>query len=219
MRALLFDFDGLILDTETPEVEVWREIFREHGQEFLDDYWIRAIGRGAEEIAKTPYELLEDTLGYPVDRATLRHEERFEQRMAEPRPLPGVQALIEEAKRESVRIGVASSSKHEWVDTWLARLGLLDSFEAIVCAGDAPRAKPAPDLYLTLLDRLGVAPSEAVALEDSPNGVTAARAAGVFVVVVPNPLTRMLSLDHADARRETLEGVTLATLRALRSPA
>jgi len=103
---------------------------------------------------------------------------------------------------------VASSSHHRWVDGHLARLGLLDSFEAVLCAGDVPRAKPFPDLYQAACDALGVSPSVALALEDSPNGIRAAKDAGLYCIAIPNPMTSRLDLSHADRIRDSLEGTT-----------
>ena len=94
----------------------------------------------------------------------------------------------------------------------LERLGLSEHFDCIKCADDVKNVKPAPELYLAVVDELGVRPEEAVALEDSPNGITAAQTAGTFCVVVPNPLTRQLSADRADLRLDSLRDVPLAKL-------
>jgi HAD superfamily hydrolase (TIGR01509 family) len=127
-------------------------------------------------------------------------------------PRPGIVALLDDARACGLKIGVASSSKHAWVDGHLARLGLSDRFDAITCADDVARAKPFPDLYVKACERLNVDVKEAVAIEDSPNGIAAARAAGVFVTTYPNTLTRYLDVSAADHRVETLEGVTCAIL-------
>jgi len=113
---------------------------------------------------------------------------------------PGIRELIRLVKAAGLPLAIASSSRHEWVDGHLTRLGLFQEFDAICCADDVARAKPAPDLYLLALHQLGVRAGEALVLEDSPAGVTAAKAAGLTVFAYPNPLTSFLSLDHADAR-------------------
>jgi HAD superfamily hydrolase (TIGR01509 family) len=217
MNAFIFDFDGLIIDTETPEVEVWSAIFREHGCEFPESWWMNAIGRGAEQVVTHPEDLLEEQLGYPLDRPTFkaaRHERMM--RVIDAQPiLPGVVELIEEAKAEGVRVAIASSSHHAWVDRHLERVGLWDRFDEVVCADDAPRGKPFPDLYQEAMRRLGASPLETVALEDSANGLRAAKAAGAFAVAVPNSVSKLLDLRHADARLDTLAGVTVAQLREL----
>lgn len=214
LRALIFDFDGLIVDTETPEVEIWREVFLEHGTVFPDEYWINAIGRGADQILETPAQVLQRCCSTPIEAAVVKadHHRRVMAAINAQPPRPGIVALLEDARKCGLKVGVASSSKHAWVDGHLARLGLADRFDAITCADDVARAKPFPDLYLKACERLGVAPSEAVAIEDSPNGIAAARAAGVFVTTYPNTLTRLLDISVADHRVETLEGVTCAIL-------
>ncbi len=217
MRALLFDFDGLILDTETPEVVMWTKIFERHSVSFPTAYWVNALGRGASEIQEKPLDLLQRLVGRPLDLASLKaeyDEGRMELIHAE-EPLPGVVELIRSAKVSGVRTAVVSSSRHAWVDGHLSRLGLVEQFDTTVCADDVERAKPHPDLYRLALERLGVSAEAAIALEDSPNGVAAARAAGIFVVAVPNQTTRLLDLTHASSKLETLEGVTLQGLDRL----
>lgn len=218
LRALLFDFDGLILDTETPEMTEWAKVFRQHGVEFPMDYWAWTLGRGADEMVESPLDVLERLCGRSLDRESVEEgyrQRRMELIYAQP-PLPGVVDLLREAEAEGVRRAVVSSSKHAWVDGHLERLGLRHFFEMTVCADDVERAKPYPDLYLMALERMELMPSEAIALEDSPNGTRAAIGAGLFCVVVPNHVTRMLDVSHASARLESLEGIGLAGLRALR---
>lgn len=117
-----------------------------------------------------------------------------------------------DAKRLGLGIGLASSSTHEWVDAHLARLGLLERFDVVRCRDDVATAKPEPDLYLSALELLGVGPSEAIALEDSPNGVLAAKRAGIFCVAVPNTLTRQLPLPNANLILESLDKMPLPRL-------
>jgi HAD superfamily hydrolase (TIGR01509 family) len=217
LKALIFDFDGLIVDTETPEVEIWRQVFVEHGTEFPDEYWINAIGRGADQILETPVQVLQRCCTGPVEAEAVKadHHRRVMAAIHAQPPRPGIVALLEDAKKCGLKTGVASSSKHPWVDGHLERLGLTHWFDAITCADDVERAKPFPDLYLKACERLGVEPHEAVALEDSPNGIAAARAAGVFVATYPNTLTRLLDISAANHRVDTLEGVTCAMLGEL----
>lgn len=217
LKALIFDFDGLILDTETPEVRAWQKIFRSKGAEFPDAWWMNAIGRGADQITEHPCDLLDRQLGYPCLRSEVNAE--YEQlRMSAieaSETLPGIRDLIIKAKEAGLKLGVASSSKHVWVDRHLTRLGLFDSFEAIVCADDVELAKPHPDLYLSVCALLGVDPTEAVALEDSPNGIKAAKAAGLFCIVIPNSCTIQLNLSEADHRVDSAKELSLETLHNL----
>ncbi|MBN9502550.1 MAG: hypothetical protein BGO01_17885 [Armatimonadetes bacterium 55-13] len=210
LTALVFDFDGLILDTETPEFEAWTTIFQARGHQFPDEWWMHAIGRGADQITETPIDLLQRQMGEPLDHTAIagEYEHLRMARINSLDALPGVRALIAHSKQNGVRLAVASSSHHRWVDGHLARLGLLDSFEAVLCAGDVPRAKPFPDLYQAACDALGVSPSVALALEDSPNGIRAAKDAGLYCIAIPNPMTSRLDLSHADRIRDSLEGTT-----------
>jgi beta-phosphoglucomutase-like phosphatase (HAD superfamily) len=112
-----------------------------------------------------------------------------------------------------LKTAVVSSSDTAWIERHLGRLGRLEGLDAIVAAnGDTSRAKPRPDLYLEALERLGLEPAEAIAFEDSPNGIRAAKAAGVACVAVPGPTTATLALDEADLVLESLADVPLAEL-------
>jgi len=198
IRALIFDFDGLILDSETPTFTSWAEVFRSQGAELRLEVWSRYIGlvHGSFD----PQEHLERALGRPVDMAPLRAEKRrrfLEMVLAQP-VMPGVLDYLDGARRLGLKAAVASSAPGEYVRGELLRLGLFERFDAVKCGEDAPRCKPAPDLYLAAAGALGVAPGEAVALEDSPNGVAAAKAAGLYCVAVPNAVTCGLDLSAAD---------------------
>lgn len=216
-RALVFDFDGLIMDTETPEVEAWETIFREHGFEFPEEWWVQAVGRGAEQMAETPIHVLERKVGRSLDHEALHavYEERRMNVINALDALPGVRELIDEAKRSGIALAVASSSKHDWVDTHLTRIGLFDRFDAILCADDVQQAKPFPDLYLAACAALDAEPSRSLALEDSPNGIRAAKDAGLWCITIPNPQTAHLDLSQADIRLETLSGITIDRLDKL----
>ncbi len=217
LRALIFDFDGLILDTETPEVRAWQRVFRDRGAEFPDAWWIHAIGRGAEQILESPCDLLDRQLGYPCERREVEEEyQRLRMSAIEAADaLPGVRDLISEARESGLRLGIASSSKHAWVDRHLDRLGLLDLFEAILCADDVENAKPFPDLYLGACERLEVVPRESTALEDSPNGIRAAKSAGLWCVAIPNPCTVQLNLSEADHRVDSAAELDIPFLHTL----
>jgi HAD superfamily hydrolase (TIGR01509 family) len=216
--ALVFDFDGLILDTESCTYETTAGIFAEHGETLDLAWWHSIIG-----TADHPHwsEILSDRLGRPVDRAALvarREARRFEVLQALP-PCAGVVELLDDAAAEGFRVAIASSSGLEWVDGHLARLGLRSRFAAVVTrddlSGAGARTKPAPDLFLLAADRLGVEPAHCVAFEDSPNGVAAARAAGMVVVGVPGPMTVGLDMSAADLLVPSLAEIDLATLRKL----
>lgn len=215
LKALIFDFDGLILDTETPEYRTWQTIYREHGFELPHDEWSRIVGGYGLSNFDAADHLAHLSQGR-LDPAPLR------QRLAEESlaiihaqaALPGVHAMLEAAKTHGLKLAIASSSPHSWVDAHAQRLGLFHYFDQVICADDvAPgRTKPNPDLFLLALEQLGVEKEAAVIFEDSPNGALAANRAGVFVVAVPNPVTALLDLSHADLVVNSLAELTLADL-------
>jgi len=214
IRALVFDFDGLILDTEVPAYQAWAEIYREHGVELALERWLDYIGREGGWF--DAYAHLEELTGTPVDRDALkaRRATRRDELVAANALLAGVVELFREAKERGLKVGIASSSRREWVCGHLERLAFIEGWDAIACFDDVGVAKPKPDLYLRVVEQLGVAPHEAIALEDSPNGIAAAKAAGLRCVAVPGPLTKDLDLTAADVRLPSLGGLTLDTLLA-----
>lgn len=214
LRAVIFDFDGLIADTEWPEYRSVAEQFERHGLAFPPEDWVGVIGSSWDVDWLGD---LERRLGRPVDRdAVVLHRRALLQAfLADLSVLPGVVALLEAARAAGVGTAVASSSPRSWVEPHLERFGLSDHFDAVRTRDDVELAKPAPDLFLAACRALGVDPGEAVALEDSAHGATAARAAGVRCVVVPNRLTVLSDLSHADLRCESLADVGLVDLVAL----
>lgn len=213
VRALIFDFDGLILETETPAYQAWVEIYREFGHELPKELWLDYIGREGGWFDALAY--LEGLIGAREDRdaiASRRDARKTELVMAAAEPA-GLRALLDDARRRGLRLGVCSSSTPKWVLGHLERLALLAFFTHVQCR-DRPelRAKPAPDLYLAACAGLGVRPDEAIAFEDSRNGMLAAQAAGMRCVVVPNELTIAMDLDGADHRFESLAAISLGAL-------
>ncbi len=215
IEALIFDFDGLILDTETPEKVVWDSIYREHGREFPLDEWVKTIGGYGVSNFDPADHLARLTR---LEAAPLRARYRLEaDRVINANPiLPGVEAMIDAGKNRGLKLAIASSSPHSWVDAHLARLELACRFDSVICGDDVAsgRTKPNPDLFLLALDRLEVPNEAAVVFEDSPNGVRAARAAGIFVVAVPNPLTERMGVDGADLTVKSLADLSLTDLLA-----
>lgn len=198
IKAVIFDFDGLILDTESPEFQAWREVFTAHGHELRANLWADLVGRPRTYFDM--YAHFKELNGPLTDIETLRRERRARvlQLVLEQPILPGVREYLEEAREMGMKIGLASSSGGGYVRGHLRRLELLDYFHVTKCFEDTDLHKPDPEPYLAVLDEMSVLPSEAVAFEDSPNGVAAARAAGIFCVAVPNPITQCLSLAHAN---------------------
>jgi HAD superfamily hydrolase (TIGR01509 family) len=214
-KALLFDFDGLILDTETAEFHVWQSIYREYGQEMLAETWGQVVGGYGLSNFDGAIHLVE-LVGNGLNARELhaRYRSESDALILQQPVLPGVVDYLDDARRLGLRLAVASSSPHSWVDTHLARLGLADRFDVIICRDDVPpgRTKPHPDLFLKALDALGVKADEAIVFEDSPNGVNAARAAGIFVVAVPNPITTLLKTNGANLTLDSLAQISLVEM-------
>ncbi len=215
IRALVFDFDGIVIDTETPDFMTWRQAFEDHGVSLDRELWEGFIGSGLGNFDVSRH--LEEMAGRPIDTETVRAERRARYLAAvDANPvLPGVEDMIAEARARGLRLGVASSSTREWVEGHLARRGLRGYFDAVRCRDDVAATKPDPELFTSAVAALGVDPESAIAIEDSANGTTAAKRAGLFCVVVPNAMTSSMRLDHADLRLESLADVSLGDLVAL----
>ncbi|MEA2635806.1 MAG: hypothetical protein QOH92_2573 [Chloroflexota bacterium] len=212
IKALVFDFDGLIVDTEVPIFRAWQRIYREHGQELPLDRWLTIIGTSSGSF--DPVQELGERLGERLDEGALDALERlyYAEATALQQLLPGVDDYLTLAPQFGLKTAVASSSTRKWVMEHLERFGIGRKFDAIVCREDVKKTKPDPELYRTALQRLEVQPDEAIALEDSTNGILAAKAAGLYCVVVPNLLTADLDLTEADLRLLSLEAMSLPTL-------
>ena len=209
VRALVFDFDGLILDTEVPVYQAWAEVYEQHGQELSVAFWKSIVGHAVSSF--DPLHELERRLGRTLDRSAIQTA-RLSRQAELVAALPiaaGVRAWRDEAVQMGVALGVASNSSRTWVAGHLKRLGL-DGWSCICCAEDVGAAKPAPDVYLAVLRCLGVRGSDAVAVEDSAAGVRAARDAGLYVVAVPSTLTADHDLSEADLLLCSLTDSTFA---------
>ncbi len=211
-KAIIFDFDGLILDTEVPEYEAWSSVYRAHGVELELSVWVPHIGRGIEGF--DVYHHLETLVSRPIHRgeARRRHRTIFDGMLDGAGPMPGVEDYIASARDLEIRLGIASSSTRSWVIPKLEHIGLANAFDTIVCADDVGSSKPDPASYLTALGNLGVTAEQALALEDSPTGVLGAKNAGLTCIAVPGVMTRDLSFPRADFRLESLADMPLADL-------
>ncbi|MET0261517.1 MAG: HAD-IA family hydrolase [Rariglobus sp.] len=208
LRALIFDFDGLLVDTETVLIDAWVQLHEEDGlkadravlhhivghTDVAHDYWA-AYAPGADRG------LLEERYRATARKLTL----------AAP-PLPGAIALLKAAREAGLKIGLASNSTHTHVEGHLKHRGMLGYFDFIACRDDVAVGKPEPDVYLAALRGLGVRAEEAIAFEDSLPGHVAAHRAGLRVVVVPNPSTVHFDFPHAAIKLESLAVTTLAAL-------
>lgn len=211
IKALIFDFDGLILDSEFTEYLSWQELFSAFEVPFPETIWRDQIGA----IGFDPFVHLQAQIPRPLDKAAILQKRRArDTELLQKSPiLAGVEAYLADAKALGLKIGLASSSDHAWVDHHLAERGLRPWFDVVVCRDDVDGLfKPDPAVYLLALTQLGVSATSTLAFEDSLNGVRAAKAAGVWVTAVPNLVTRSLDFSLADFRLDSLADMPLTQL-------
>ena len=217
LEAIIFDFDGTMLDTETPEFQSWQSVYRDHGAILEISDWGRGIGTWG---AFDPWHDLETKIGRSLDKEPIAvaHHARVKAAIQAAELLPGVLDLLEGAKAAGIKLAIASSSNREWVEGWAFKLGILHFFAATATQDDVLRVKPDPALYVLACEKLSVQPQHALALEDSANGARSALAAGLRCAVIPNPVTRTLEFPSGVLKLETLENVRLEELQTLMKP-
>lgn len=186
IKAIIFDCDGTLFDSETPSFLSWQEIFNQFGLELPLEEWIKCVGTSSKSF---------DAFAYLQSRVSknINKEELLAKRMQRKVDLinlqglrAGVQSYITDAKKMGIKIGLASSSSREWVLGHLERLNIKEEFDFIACADDVESVKPHPELYIKATEGLALDSSRVIAIEDSPNGISSARSAGIFCVAVPN---------------------------------
>jgi HAD superfamily hydrolase (TIGR01509 family) len=207
--AVLFDFDGVLVDTEWAIYQSWERVFEAHGQCLPLAFYTRCVG--SDFATWSPKTHLEELTGLDFDWQGLDAVRQGEivRDLAHERAMPGVIDMLDQLGSIGMPCAVVSSSSHRWVDGWLERLGLAGYFQAVVCRGDAPRIKPAPDLFLEAARRLAVAAGDCLVIEDSLNGLTAAKAAGMQAWVVPNRVTAGLDFALADWEGTMTEAIPM----------
>lgn len=218
VEAVIFDMDGLIVDSETPEYLAWKATYARYGLDFPLASWLRNVGRNDNPFDPLGPFRRKDSPASPEAVAAVWREQHAALERDFLRPLPGVTLLLAALRRSPFRTAVASSSQVSYVRARLADLGLVHLFDAVAGGDEVSRAKPAPDVYLLAARRVAVPPDACVALEDSENGVRAAKAAGMWCIAVPSPLTRTLDFSAADLVVGSVEAITLEVIRALTEP-
>jgi HAD superfamily hydrolase (TIGR01509 family) len=214
MFAVIFDFDGTILDSETAEFESHKRLFEDCGTTLTEDEWCHGIGILQPETHW--FDRLCQRTEHPPDFQRFQHLTRqyFREHVPD-EPMPGVSALLGALVSAGVPRAVASGAPSSWVVRGLEGLGLGTSFDAIVTSDQVPRGKPAPDVYLEAARRMGIDAARCVAVEDSGPGLASARAAGMRTVVIPHALTKLHDLSGADMRVKSAADLTLEALRNL----
>ena len=216
IRALLFDFDGLIVDTEVPTYESWRRIYEEHGVELALADWIPVVGSGTSLSGKfDAVAQLETLAATRLDReAIIARRTALKTQLCDEAPLlESVVELLAEAERLRLKTAVVTRAHRTWVTHHSERVGLAHAWAAVLCS-DGDHVRPKSELYLDALRALAVEAAEAIAFEDSPAGARAAAEAGIFCVAIPNRITRDASFDGADVVLASLSARTLDDLIA-----
>lgn len=212
IHAIIFDFDGLILETEEPTYKSWQEVYASFGYPLPFSTWSSMVGTTHSDF--DPLGELQKLVKHSVDWGrieSLRQASEYQLIVSQP-VLPGAIDFLYAARRLKLKIGLASNSSNPWVIGHLSRIGLLDYFDCIRTSDDVKRIKPDPELYLSVLHGLGVKPEHAFALEDSPVGIRSAKGAGLRCVAVPNVITSQLDLSEADYRLDSLLEMPLERL-------
>lgn len=209
IKGIIFDFDGLIFDTETNQYAVYQEMFAEHGAELPIARWQQEIGTHSGFSA---LDYLEELLERKLEQDALREQfsSKYHAKMAEEKARAGVEDYLKAAKEQGLKIGLASSSNFHWVSTNLKKLGLYEYFECIKTSDHVENVKPDPALYFLAAECLGLAPEECLVFEDSANGALAAKRAGMNCVIVPNPVTHTMNFCDVEHRLESMADMTLA---------
>ena len=212
IKGLVFDFDGLILDTETPVFESWQIIYQEFGVSLPLSLYANCVGTYHGTFNPVTY--LEKRTDKKIDwhAITQKRRSHYHNLIHNQPLLPGVEQYLTEAKSLGLKIGLASSSPRQWIVEHLTYRNLLSYFDAIKGLEDVKQTKPDPELYLANLKELGLKPDETIAFEDSPNGAKAAKSGGLYCVIVPNSITAQLNFERVDLRLTSLSDYSLSEL-------
>lgn len=212
LRGLIFDFDGLIVDTETARYHAWKEVIESHGVELPLSVWQQNIGLPSE--AFNPLEYLKLKAQGPIDLNEVRKRKNkaFWSRMEGETLRPGIKDYLEQGRGRGLKMAICSSSPRRWIEQNLPKWGIDGQFDTVVTGSDVERIKPDPELYLKALEWLRLGAESCIAFEDSPKGVESAKAAGIFCVAIPNSITLETDLAGADVKVHSLMKLPLKEL-------
>ena len=216
LAAVIFDFDGIIIDSETPEYESHRRIFDRCGIALTTDEWCDQIGVWTEgHDDRWFHELCARSSNAPDHDAYHAEKRRIFDEVVPDAPMRGIRELLSRLAAAGVPAAIASSSPASWVVRTTERLGLRPLFGAIVSGDDVARRKPAPDVYVEAARRLAADPARSIAVEDSGPGIAAARSAGMKTIAIPHRLTQGHDFIAADLRVAHAGELTLERLMEL----
>lgn len=211
IKGLIFDFDGLILDTETPDHTAWVRIYKQYGQELNFVSYSKAIGAVYEFTQ--PAEILVNLVPGLDKNEIINNWVILEKQLLDAQTLlPGVGNILKEAKELNMKVAIASSATSDWVISHLEKFGIREYFSSINTVDLTGIPKPDPALYNLALKSMHLQPDNVIAFEDSPNGIKAAKAAGIYCIAIPNQTTIRLNLNEADLVVNSLEEIGLSEL-------
>ncbi len=198
ITAFIFDFDGLIIDTEYSSYQTWFDIYQTYQIDLPMTEWIKCVGSSNDEF--DPIRYLRTKTDAFLDETKIR-KQQFERHhnISHSMPiLPGVETYLNYAKQNNIKLAVASSSSYRWVSSHLETKGLLTAFDLIITADDVDRVKPAPDLFIKVKEEFGLKDYEGIIFENSAHGILAGFLSKLFCVAVPNTITQGLNFEKAD---------------------
>jgi HAD superfamily hydrolase (TIGR01509 family) len=201
--AVIFDMDGVLLDSEPLHLRALNEVLAPLGYQATAAENQEFFGLTSEECWRVI--MRRYALPGQLDDYLVQYDEAVLHALRQPiAPTPGVPALIASLRGQGFGLALASASKRAWVDATLSALGLADAFDLVLSGDDVARGKPSPDLFLLAARRLGVAPDRCIVIEDSPNGLIAAKRAAMVAIALRTPSNMNLSLDDADCVIDSL---------------
>ena len=208
IKGVIFDFDGLILDTETHQFLILQELFEKNGSELPIERWQQEIGT---QSGFSPFKYLAEKHGGKIEHETLKEQfkEKFHSILTSENARAGVEDYLKVAKDMGLKIGLATSSNYEWVSTHLKNLGLFNYFDCIQTSDDVEKVKPDPSLYLQTAKCFGLPVEECLVFEDSANGALAAKRAGMSCVIVPNQVTETMDFCTVEHRMQSMTDMPL----------
>jgi putative hydrolase of the HAD superfamily len=207
IKAVIFDFDGLIIDTETPSYMALKEIYQEYGIELLLPVYAQCIGTSFQLF--NPYTYLSEQVEVDMEEVRIKFKRDYAILLEQSELRPGVVEYLINARQLNLRIGLASSSSLSWIEPLLTRYKIAEYFDTVQTSDNVKNVKPDPELYIKALEALDVKGKQAISFEDSLNGFKSAKSAGLNCVIVPNEVTRHFEFAEYDLMIESMADMGL----------